>query len=223
MKYIRVQSIQDPLFAELHRLMQRVFPPEEVLEFSLWEGPIADPDIFVCVAVHESRVVGATEFRYDPKLKVAMTDFTIIGEPGLGVGRFLYVQREKDLHKLQQASGTRMIGMFAEIYDPEQVATLPFGRVSEMHPAVRRQVLSHLGYRKLDIDYVHPSWDHEGQAVRGLNLGFRHSDEEAVSLPAELIVRFLRQYYSALPNKPAEWNEMITKLEKLDAVALLPL
>jgi hypothetical protein len=37
MEYIRIRSIQDPIFKQMHRLMQQTFPPEEVLEFSLWE------------------------------------------------------------------------------------------------------------------------------------------------------------------------------------------
>lgn len=223
MEYIRVTSIEDNHFAAMHKLMSTIFPPEEVLAFELWKEPIADPDIHVYVAVSGGEVVGATEYRYDPELRVAMTDFTIIGSMGMGIGRFLYVQREKDIQRLQAESGTEAIGMFAEIYNPQAISTYKFGNVLAMHPAVRREVLSHLGYRKLDIDYVHPSWDHEGKAVTELDLGFRTADDSAERIPAELVVRFLRKYYAALPNKPKAWQEMIAELETRTDIPLLPL
>jgi len=223
MEYVRVRSIEDPNFAEMHRLMSTIFPAEEVLAFELWKEPIEDPDIHVYVAIHEGAVVGATEYRYYPDMKVAMTDFTIIGSMGLGIGRFLYANRSRDLDRLQKESGTESIGMFAEIYRPHAVSSLRFGNVLPMHPAVRREVLSHIGYEKLDLAYVHPSWDHEGKAVAELDLGFYPADESRTTLPAELIVAFLRRYYSALPNKPKEWEDMIGELERRDEVGLLPL
>ncbi|THF74629.1 GNAT family N-acetyltransferase [Cohnella fermenti] len=225
MRYHHIASIEDPFFAKMHRLMGEVFPPEEVLAYELWREPLLDPTIQVCVAIHEDEVVGATEYRYRPELQVAMTDFTIIGRTGLGIGRFLMVEREKHLKRLERESGVPSLGMFAEIYNPEADATsaLSFGKVAPMHPSVRREVLSHVGYKKLDLAYVHPSWDHEGKAVQGLDFCFRPADEDAESLPAELPVRFLRWYYSALPNKPREWEEMMASLEEKGTVALLPL
>ncbi|MXO80484.1 GNAT family N-acetyltransferase, partial [Paenibacillus sp. OT2-17] len=89
MEYHRITHIKDPLFASMHQLMQEVFPPEEVLEYSLWKEPLEDPGIRVFVAVQDDKVVGATEYRYYEDFNVAMTDFTIIGQPGLGIGRFL--------------------------------------------------------------------------------------------------------------------------------------
>lgn len=223
MEYVRVQSIEDPNFESMYRMMKKVFPPEEVLAFDLWKEPIADPSIHVYVAIADGEVVGATEYRYYPELCVAMTDFTIISALSKGIGRFLFVERQKDLVRLQAASGTVAIGMFAEIYNPHATASHSFGEVLAMHPAVRREVLSHLGYRKLDIAYVHPSWDHEGKAVTELDLGFLPADHAMTHVSAELVTTFLRQYYEALPNKPKEWLSMIAQLETRSDIALLPL
>jgi len=223
MEYIRVRSIEDPNFAAMHELMSSIFPPEEVLAFDLWREPIEDPDIHVYVAVNNGSVVGATEYRYYPDLRVAMTDFTIIGVMGQGIGRFLYVERSKDLQRMQQESGTESIGMFAEIYRPHAISSFKFGSVLPMHPAVRREVLSHLGYQRLDFTYVHPSWDHEGKAVTELDLGFLPADESKSTLPAALIAQFLRQYYTALPNKPQQWLDMIALLDGSTEIHLLPL
>ena len=85
--------------------MKEVFPPEEVLEFSLWKEPLEDPGIRVFVALHEDEVVGTTEYRYYEDWNVAMTDFTIIGREGLGIGRFLAQHRLKDLNQLAAANG----------------------------------------------------------------------------------------------------------------------
>ncbi|GGF89934.1 GNAT family N-acetyltransferase [Paenibacillus abyssi] len=222
MDYIRITSIQQPLFPLMHRLMQEVFPPEEVLEYSLWEEPIQDPDIHVYVAVHEGEVVGATEYRYYADFRTAMTDFTIIGKPGLGIGRFLLKNRERDIKRLASAAGNEPIGMFAEIYDPYQVEH-SFGGVTPMNPYVRREVLSHIGYKRIDMAYVHPSWDHQGQAVSGLDLCFLPADENLEELPASLVYDFLDRYYSALPNKPQDWLTMMAELKSKQSVALKPL
>lgn len=223
MEYARITSIDDPLFSQMHRLMGTIFPAEEVLAFEWWKEPLQDPDIHVYVAVQEGEVVGATEYRYRSELRVAMVDFTIIGRPYGGIGRFLFVNREKDLRRLERESGTVMLGTFAEIYDPREIPSLTFGQIAPMHPMVRREVLSHIGFCKLDLAYVHPSWDHEGKAVKGLDLGFRPADEATDSLPAPLVVSFLRWYYSALPNKPQEWLDMVAGLENKEEVRLLPL
>ncbi|MEI7026973.1 GNAT family N-acetyltransferase [Paenibacillus sp. y28] len=223
MKYQRITSIQDPLFASMHQLMQEVFPPEEVLAFDLWKEPLEDPDIRVFVAVHEGKVVGATEYRYVQDLNVAMTDFTIIGQPELGIGRFLFVKRQEDLIALAEANGKNLYGMFAEIYNPYRQKDHDFGGVKPMDPYVRREVLSHLGYQKLDFDYVHPSWENDGQAVTGLDFCFMPIEKNVHEVPADLVARFLRWYYSVLSNKPQEWNEMVERLEKKLAIRLLPI
>lgn len=33
MEFTRITSIKDPLFAQMHKLMQEIFPREEVLDF----------------------------------------------------------------------------------------------------------------------------------------------------------------------------------------------
>ncbi|WP_209847320.1 GNAT family N-acetyltransferase [Paenibacillus sediminis] len=223
MEYRRITNIADPLFAKMHRLMQEIFPPEEVLEFDLWKEPLEDPGIRVFVAVHEGNVVGATEYRYYEDFNVAMTDFTIIGKPGLGIGRFLYLNRHHDLLELAKANGKELFGMFAEIYDPYRTKDHEFGGVKPMDPYVRREVLSHLGYKRLDFTYVHPSWNNDGVAVEGLDLCFMPTDDNVSELPAELIVKFLRRYYSVLSNKPAAWIQMVEQLEAKSTVALLPI
>ncbi|MUT67348.1 GNAT family N-acetyltransferase [Paenibacillus sp. NEAU-GSW1] len=224
MNYHRITSIEDPHFAALHSLLGRIFPPEEVLAYERWKEPLEDPGIHVYVAVDGEEVVGSTEYRYYPELRVAMTDFTIIGDHSRGIGRFLMRNRENDLRRLAEQSGTEPIGMFAEIYDPyssdEQHS---FGGVTPMNPFVRREVLSHMGYKRLAVEYVHPSWDHEGQAVEGLNLSFLPADEDRTHIPAELVTRFLEGYYSALPNKPQAWLDMMDRLRGMEQIELLPI
>lgn len=223
MEYIRITNIEDPLFRKMHNLMKEVFPPEEVLEFSLWKEPLEDPGIRVFVALHEDEVVGTTEYRYYEDWNVAMTDFTIIGREGLGIGRFLTQHRMKDLQALAAANGKELFGMFAEIYDPYRVQEYEFGGVKPMDPFVRREVLSHLGYKRTEIEYVHPSWNNDGEAVSGLDFCFMPGDDAVHELQAELIVNFLKRYYSVLPEKPQAWTDMVAKLEQQRTVALRPL
>jgi hypothetical protein len=91
-----------------------------------------------------------------------------------------------------------------------------------MNPYVRREVLSHIGYKRLDFPYVHPSWEENGEAVSGLDLCFLPQDETMDHIDAKLVTTFLELYYSALPNKPAEWHEMISRLKRQDTIELLP-
>lgn len=223
MEFVRIQHIDNPLFAKMHRLMQEVFPPEEVLDYELWREPLEDPDIRVFVAVHEGEVVGTTEYRYYTDMNVAMTDFTIVGREGLGVGRFLARERQKDLEALAKANGKELYGMFAEIYDPYRVEEHAFGGIKPMDPFVRREVLSHLGYKRTNIAYVHPSWQNDGEAVTGLDLGFMPANEEQTTLEADLIVSFLTRYYSVLPQKPQAWLDMVENLSGKETVELLPI
>ncbi|OQP17094.1 GNAT family acetyltransferase, partial [Geobacillus zalihae] len=88
---------------------------------------------------------------------------------------------------------------------------------------VRREVLSHLGYKRLDFPYVHPSWNNDGEAVTGLDLCFLPMDDSVNELPADLVVKFLKRYYSVLSNKPRDWYEMMEKLEVKNTIPLLPI
>lgn len=223
MEYTRISSIEDPLFAKMHKLLGDVFPPEEVLEFDLWKGPLEDPGIRVFVAVHEGEVVGATEYRYYPQWNIAMTDFTIVGQPGLGLGRFLVKKREEDLNCLAKENGKKLFGMFAEIYDPYEKEDFDFGGVKTMNPFVRREVLSHLGYKKVNFSYVHPSWQNDGEAVSGLDFCFMPMDDTVTEIQSSLVVDFLSDYYSILPNKPEKWLQMVEDLKKREIISLLPL
>ncbi len=223
MEYVRITSIEDPLFGKMHQLMQNVFPAEEVLEYDLWKEPIADPGIRVFAAVHAGEVVGVTEYRYYDDLNVAMTDFTIIGQHGLSIGQFISKMRLADLNEVAAASGRNIQGMFAEIYDPYRVADHGFGKIKTMDPFVRREVLSHQGYKRLDLNYVHPSWQNDGEPVFGLDLCFLPFDDSQQSISADLVVTFLTRYYTVLPNKPKEWLDMIEALKGRSTVALLGL
>lgn len=223
MEYVRITSIDDPLFPKLHQLMQDVFPPEEVLEYSLWKEPLEDPSIRVFVAVNRGEVVGATEYRYYPAWNIAMTDFTIVGLQGLSLGRFLAKNRMDDLNKLAQENSKELFGVFCEIYNPYENLDHDFGGVKTMDPFVRREVLSHLGFKRIDFNYVHPSWENDGTAVKGLDLCFMPTNENVNELPSSLVVDFLTTYYSVLSNKPQEWLDMVEKLKSQETAVLRPL
>ena len=51
--------------------------------------------------------------------------------------------------------------------DPYRVGDFSFGGIRAMDPVVRREVLSHLGYERLDFPYVHPSWSKTGKLSAG--------------------------------------------------------
>lgn len=222
MEFAQIMDINDPLFSQMHQLMRKVFPPEEVLDFSLWEEPLKDEGLKVCVAVEKGVVVGATEYRYYDEFNVGMTDFTIIGRQGSGIGPFLHRNRHEDLMRWAAASGKKPVGMFAEIYNPNGRIELTFGDIPSMNPFVRREVLAHIGYKRLNFEYIHPSWLNDGQAVSGLDLCFLpYGDQEEIA--GTLVADFLKSYYQVLSNKPAEWTSMVEKCAETPYIRLLPL
>lgn len=221
MEYIRITGIDDPNFDKMYQLMSDVFPAEEVLAKPLWAEPLLDPSLRVCIAVHEGEVVGATEYRYLADLKVAMSDFTIVARGGLGVGRFIWLKRQADLQEMAAQSGNTILGMFAEVYDPGAEG-VNAGKFPWMHPLVRREVLSHMGYQRLDFPYVHPSWQKDGSAVAKHDFCFL-PNSEMDSLPGRLVADFLTTYYTVLPEKPQEWHAMVERLQSMDEVPLRPL
>lgn len=223
MEFMRITSINDPYFKQMHELMGNIFPSEEVLAFELWAEPLRDSGLRVMVAVHEGQVVGATEYRYYPEMGVAMTDFTIIGRVGLGIGRFLAQERQKDLFAWVESAGGKLTGMFAEIYNPYLVQDYGFGGIKPMDPFVRREVLSHLGYRRLDFPYVHPSWELNGEEVNGLDLCFLAYEDSLLELPASLVAQFLRTYYAIQEHKPQAWYDMVAQLDKMETIPLRPI
>lgn len=75
-------------------------------------------------------------------------------------------------------------------------------------------VLSHLGYQRLDFPYVHPSWKNDGEAVEGLDLCFMPTDATITEIEASLVVDFITDYYTVLPNKPQRWLDMVEDLKK---------
>lgn len=152
-----------------------------------------------------------------------MTDFAIVGWPGLGIGRFIVQHRLTDLQSWAQSAGKKLYGMFAEVYDPYRVPDYTYGGIKTMDPYVRREVLSHLGFQRLDLEYIHPSWTGDGEAIGGLDLCFLPMEEEVDRLPSTLVVSFLRRYYTILENKPQQWYDMIDSLAARGEVPLLPL
>lgn len=75
--------------------------------------------------------------------------------------------------------------------------------VKPMDPYVRREVLSHLRYKRLDFGYVHPSWNNAGEAVTGLDLCFLPINNYRNELPTELIVmeEFGQSVFAYLPGQ----------------------
>ena len=95
-----------------------------------------------------------------------------------------------------------------------------FGGIKPMDPYVRREVLAHLGYKRIDFPYVHPSWNNDGEAVTGLDLCFLPMEEGINELETDLIVSFLKRYYSVLSNKPQSWYTMVEDIGAKEKVAL---
>jgi hypothetical protein len=74
-----------------------------------------------------------------------MTDFTIVGQSGRGIGPFLAMRRLEHLHLLARENSSVLLGMFAGVYRHQDMSHLTFSDNPAMHPFVRREVLAHLG------------------------------------------------------------------------------
>jgi GNAT superfamily N-acetyltransferase len=198
----RIADPQDAALRELSRLMYAVFAdPDVVLDLERMQDFLAHNDApadrHFCIQVAEENgaLLGGTVFSYVPASNCGFSEYLVVRKDrhGQGVGRLLVDARRAQLDDLaRQAGQAACRGVFIEADNPRRTpAALQLQeRETAMDTVARLQLFAHLGFRRVDMEYIQPALGHGKQPVTYLDLLFAPWDErvrEVERVPAEWV------------------------------------
>lgn len=197
----RVESPQDPAIDGFGRLQVEVYHDSaSLIPGKYISGMIASRSErrqnLLIVAERGSRVVGGVFFHYLAEAGSAFSSFMGISREGRGQGlaRRLHEARFRWLDSL---SGASDIGVFIDVVAPERLspAEVEAERRFGYDPFARRPVFRALGFRKVDVPYRQPVGGPGGGPLENLDLLYCSRDPSADSIPLELALATLREYW----------------------------
>jgi GNAT superfamily N-acetyltransferase len=185
-RLLDVTDPDDPRLASVARLLGEVFAdPNTVLgldrlrEFLIADPAVAGRTFFVLAALpgQGEDVIGATIFSYVPRSNCGFSEY-IVSRPdvrGQGIGRRLFDARKRQLDEAAQAAGhAGCNGLFIEADNPDRTpaALLEAERESGLDAHERLRLFAHLGFGRVEVNYVQPPLGPGKQAVTYLDLLF---------------------------------------------------
>ncbi|HLZ31716.1 MAG TPA: GNAT family N-acetyltransferase [Chloroflexota bacterium] len=206
----RIDDAADAALPALSRLLQTTFAdPDTVLELDRIQAFLteASPARQFCVVVAETagEVLGGTIFSYVPQANCGFSEYLLVRKDhhGQRIGRRLFDARRAILDDLAQRSHQAPCnGLFIEADNPER--TPPDLQARERETAidalVRLHVFAHLGFWRVDVEYVQPPLGPDKQPVTYLDLLFAPWDARvrgALRLPAGWVVQTLRAIWES--------------------------
>ena len=202
----RLHNPEDTALRELAGLLRATFAdPDTVLELDRMQAFLAEPDGLLerkfCVVVAEegSVVLGGTVFSYVLATNCGFSEYLLVRKErhNQRIGRLLFDARRAVLDQLARQSGqTSCGGLFIEADNPERTPPDLQAREREtaMDGLTRLQVFAHLGFLRVDMEYVQPPLGPGKQPVSYLDLLFAPWDahiQKEGRLPAEWASRTL--------------------------------
>src|SRR5207248_10630127 len=131
----------------------------------------------VLVAEDEGRLIGGSVFSYVPASSCGFSEYLVLEDSRRrqGLGRKLFNARRAILDEsANRYREVRCRGIFSEVDSPER--TLPELLAADiMDPHARLRIFGHLGFRRVDAQYVQPPLGPGKQAVDYLDLLFAPS------------------------------------------------
>jgi GNAT superfamily N-acetyltransferase len=147
----------------------------------------------VLVAEEAGQVIGGSAFSYVPKPNCGFSEYLVV-EPharGSGLGRKLFDRRKRILDGLAARHGFAACrGVFIEVDNPERTPPemLEADRESSIDAHERLRIFGHLGFRRVDIEYVQPPLGAGKEAVEYLDLLFASWQSEMSVIPVQWIL-----------------------------------
>jgi GNAT superfamily N-acetyltransferase len=191
---VRVRRLDDPAdraLGELSRLLYATFAdPDVVLGLDRMQAFLAEHGehrrFCVLVAEQGGLLVGGSVFSYVRASNCGFSEYLVVRKDRhrQGIGRLLFEARRAVLDELAQAACT---GLFIEADNPERTpaALQASERETALDALTRLHVFAHLGFRKVDVDYVQPGLGPGKQPVTYLDLLFAAwGKQEEASVPA---------------------------------------
>lgn len=233
----RIDDPDDDALPALSRLLQFTFAdPDTVLELDRIQAFLAEPsaDRQFCVVVAEDGgvVLGGSVFSYVPASNCGFSEYLVVRQDRhrQGIGRRLFVARQAVLDQLAQLSHQAPCsGLFIEADNPERTPAELQAREREtaIDAVVRLQVFAHLGFLRVDLEYVQPPLGPGKQPVRYLDLLFAPWDARilhAGQVPAAHVVQTLCPIWASwAPTTGKQACEALRQRLGGAPVALVPL
>jgi hypothetical protein len=202
----RLADPLDPGLAGLARLLQASFAdPDTVLELDRMQAFLTQPPaetnrhFRVLVAKDGGAVVGGSIFSYVPSTNCGFSEYLVVRKQrhGEGLGRRLFDARKTMLNELAREAGQDSChGLFIEADSPERTPPHLQAREREMamDAVTRLAVFAHLGFLRVELDYVQPPLGPGKQPVTYLDLLFAPWAERVRAeqrVPAEWVAETL--------------------------------
>ena len=206
-----VSDPDSPRLVEVAHLLQAVFAdPNTVLgldrlrEFLAANAVVPERSFHVHAALgSDDQVVGATVFSYVPRSNCGFSEY-IVSRPdvrGQGIGRRLFDARKRQLDEAARAAGhAGCHGLFIEADSPERTpaALLEAERETGLDARERLRLFAHLGFLRVDVEYVQPPLGPGKQAVPYLDLLFAPWRENAFAeIPSNWMVETVTPIWAA--------------------------
>lgn len=230
---IEINQIDSPnarhRLEQFQKLYFTAFPdPNEREEIHQWCERISRiqdnrylPVFHILLAVKEmsksSVVVGGIVFEYYRKSSCGLLTYLAVdaGSRRGGIARMLLDQATKILHNDAQNAKRSLNIILAESNDPRKVSK----QMDSIEPNLRLKILSRLGGKWIDIDYVQPSLSPGKQRVRNLLLIiFPEQTSGSSAFNTIILSDFLVEFYSVLgvphPHRDPDLQRMKKGLEE---------
>ena len=172
----------DPAVTALSELLERTLADPDTLlgsanvrEFLTESNP--ERVFFVLVARRGDTVVGGSVFSYVIASNCGFSEYIVTGaeERGTGLGRRLFDARKAVLDARARMYGhDACSGLFIEVDSPARTPTalLDAERTSALDAWERLRIFDHLGFRRVEVQYVQPPLAPGKHAVEYLDLLF---------------------------------------------------
>ncbi len=167
------------------RLAQDVSPPQPVSHLLLAKSK------------ETSEIIGGLVFEYYQNSQCGLLTYLVVHSEyrKLGIGLELVSRAVDILVEGAKAQGHSIRAVFAESENPSKVPE----NYGAMSPRARLLALSRMGFRWLNVPYVQPQLDGgEGRGDHLLLLSYPLSATSCKSLPGNVILSFLNEFYEAL-------------------------
>lgn len=225
----------DPRLAAFAALLLRTFSdPNSVLGLDRMQEFLAEhvDRVFNVLVVEDSAggVLGGSAFSYVPKANCGFSEYLVVAPHvrGSGLGRRLYDHRKRILDGLAARHGSGGCrGLFIEVDSPQRTPTeiLEAERESSIDAHQRLRIFCHLGFQRVDVQYVQPPLGAGKAAVEYLDLLFASWQSEMDVLPAEWILQTVEPIWSGwTPATAARYlQEFRDRIGSARLVSLRPL
>ncbi|MDQ6675143.1 MAG: GNAT family N-acetyltransferase [Chloroflexota bacterium] len=223
----RLEDPDDPGLAELSGLLHAAFAdPDTVLELDRMQaflaraGAATDRHFCVVVAEEAGVLVGGTVFSYVPATNCGFSEYLVARKErhGQGIGRLLFEARRALLNQRANDSGQPSCsGLFIEADNPQRT---PLDlqireRVTAMDAVTRLRLFAHLGFLRVDLEYVQPALGPGKSPVRYLDLLFAPWDEhirQQARVPGVWVTETLCPIWKSWSNASSECEALRQRL-----------